>query len=229
MAQEFVEQDLRGARFVESDLSGAVIRGCEISGMEIDAPWLVHGEPLLVNGVDVVGFVEAELDRRFPGRGQRTASDPAGLRDAWAAAERAWDATIARAGALPPGSVDVSVDGEWSFAQTLRHLVHGIDLWLGRSVLGREELHPLGLAYAASDTEEAPSYDDVLAARASRVAIVRDYLAEVTDDVLDEPRPNPHDPNHQETVRHCLHVVLEESWEHLRFATRDLDAIEKGT
>jgi hypothetical protein len=26
-------------------------------------------------------------------------------------------------------------------------------------------------------------------------------------------------------VRSCLHVILEEHWEHLRFALRDLDAI----
>jgi hypothetical protein len=27
-------------------------------------------------------------------------------------------------------------------------------------------------------------------------------------------------------VRKCLHVILEESWEHLRFALRDLDAMQ---
>jgi len=26
-------------------------------------------------------------------------------------------------------------------------------------------------------------------------------------------------------VRHCLHVILDEGWEHLRFALRDLDVI----
>ena len=38
-----------------------------------------------INGVDVVPFVEAELDRRFPGRAERRAPDPEGLRNAWAA------------------------------------------------------------------------------------------------------------------------------------------------
>ena len=41
-------------------------------------------------------------------------------------------------------------------------------------------------------------------------------------------RRNPHDPAAAETVRSCLHVVLQESWEHLRFALRDLDAIESS-
>ena len=39
-------------------------------------------------------------------------------------------------------------------------------------------------------------------------------------------RKNPHDPDYQETTLSCLHVILEEEWEHHRFAVRDLDAIE---
>ena len=92
---EFVGANLSGARFVESDLSGVVVRGSEVSGMDIDAPWLVHGEPLRINGVDVVAYVESELDRRFPGRADRRATDPEGLRAAWAALERTWAATLA--------------------------------------------------------------------------------------------------------------------------------------
>src|ERR1044071_6399500 len=98
MPEEFRERDLRGARFVESDLSDVVIRGSEVSGMEIDAPWLPFGEPLTVNGVDVVAFVEGELDRRFPGRALwRTAETPGELRTAWQAVEDAWDAAVAGA------------------------------------------------------------------------------------------------------------------------------------
>ena len=33
-------------------------------------------------------------------------------------------------------------------------------------------------------------------------------------------------PIYPETTRSCLHVILEEEWEHHRFAVRDLDAIE---
>jgi uncharacterized protein YjbI with pentapeptide repeats len=121
---EFVGADLRGARFVRTDLSGAVMRGVDIEGADIDAPWLLDGESfLLVNGVDVVPLVEAELNRRFPGRADRRAADPDGLRAAWATLERTWAATLERVAAMPAGTVDVSVDGEWSFAQTLRHLI----------------------------------------------------------------------------------------------------------
>ena len=149
---------------------------------------------LRVNGVDVVPFVEAELNRRFPGRAERRAGDPDGLRAAWAALERTWAATLERVAAMPAGTVDVSVDGEWSFAQTLRHLVLATDMWLGRAVLEIEQpFHPLGLPDAAHEadgydmsvfTTATPSYDEVLEARAGRVAMVRDFLATVTPDEL---------------------------------------------
>ena len=113
--------------------------------MEIDSPWLVEsGEPLLVNGIDVVPFVDAELNKRFPGRVLRTASDPDGLREAWEALQHTWSATISRVEQMPTGSVDTSIDGEWSFAQTLRHLVMATDVWLGRAIL---TLLPLFLVY----------------------------------------------------------------------------------
>jgi hypothetical protein len=138
---------------------------------------------------------------------------------------------------MPAGTVDVSVDGEWSFAQTLRHLVLATDTWLRRGVLEIEQpYHPLGLRDAGTDgegtddgtvfTSDTPSYADVLAARADRVGLVRDFLATVSADELAAPRKNPHAPEYPETVRSCLHVILEEEWEHLRFAVRDLDAIE---
>jgi hypothetical protein len=227
---EFRDANLTGARFIECDLTDVVVRGSEVARMDIDAPWLVHGDYLRVNGVDVTAYVEGELDARFPGRADRRAADPDGLRAAWAAVERAWDTALARAAAMPAGSVDVSVDGEWSFAQTLRHLVHATDIWLGKAVLEVEDpLHPLGIGYSPEGVvaeEVPPSYDDVLEARASRVGQVRELLATVTPDELAVARKNPHNPEHPETTLSCLHVILEEMWEHLRFAVRDLDAIE---
>jgi len=224
--EQFLERDLRGARFVECDLSEVVMRGVDVAGMDIDAPWLREGSGLRVNGVDVTPFVEEELDRRFPGRSERRATSPAGLGEAWTAVDRAWEAAIERAAAAPAGVVDVRVDDEWSFAETLRHLVHATDVWLVKGVLGldKTDFHPLGLGHGAKVAEALP-FEDVLAARADRTAMVREFLSTVTDEVLDEERPNPHDPDVPETVRSCLHVILEESWEHLRFALRDLDAI----
>ena len=44
--------------------------------------------------------------------------------------------------------------------------------------------------------------------------------------MLAEPHPDPHAPEHQQTTLSCLHVILEEEWEHHRYAVRDLDAID---
>ena len=70
-----------------------------------------------------------------------------------------------------------------------------------------------------------PSFAEVLEARAHRQGLVRDFIASVTPDVLDEPRTNPWAPEGQETVRSCLHTIIEEEWEHHRYAVRDLDAL----
>ena len=234
---EFIGADLRGARFAEADLSGVVMRGVNADGVDIDDPFLCDGESYLrVNGVDVIPFVEAELNRRFPGRSGRRAEDPDGLRAAWSADERAWSATLARVAEMPAGTVDVPVGGEWSFAQTLRHLVMATDIWLGRAILQIEQpFHPIGLLYAGAEedgfdmsvfTTVPPSYAEVLDVRADRVAMVRGFLATITPDVLAALRENPHDRGRPETVRSCLHVILKEEWEHLRYAVRDLDAIE---
>jgi hypothetical protein len=231
----FVDRDLRGARFTRSTVAGAVMRGVDVRGLDIDAPWLADGA-LLVNGVDVVPFVEAELDRRFPGRELRHAKDPDGLRSAWAALERAWAAAVDRVNSMPAGAADVSVDGEWSFAQTLRHLAFATDAWFGKAILRLSQpFHPLGQPHAEYETDgfdmsvfatEQPSLAEVLDLRAERQAMVRDFLASVTPEQLAEPRQTPWSPEHEEPVLHCLHVIFDEEWEHLRFALRDLDAQE---
>lgn len=238
----FREVSLRGARVTSADLSETVLRGVDVQDVEIDSPWLFDGDHYLrINGVDVRAFVDAELDKRFPGRELRAADTPQGLRAAWDAVQRTWAATIEHAGAMPAGTVDESVAGEWSFAQTLRHLVMATDVWLGRAILRKENpYHPAGLpnddgggeTAAYTDTSvfsaHAPSYDEVLAARADRVGMVTEFLASVTPELLAEARPNPHDPQYDETVLHCVHTILDEHWEHHRYAVRDLDALSAG-
>ena len=105
---------------------------------------------------------------------------------------------------MPAGTVDVSVGGEWSFAQTLRHLVMATDTWLGRGVLEIEQrFHPLGQAGPGAEddgldmsifTTVTPSYAEVLEVRADHVAVVRDFLATVTPDELATTRKNPWAP-----------------------------------
>jgi len=235
----FTATNLRGARFIRADLSGAVMRGVDLLGADIDAPWLAEDRStLLVNGVDVVPLVEAELNRRFPGRADRRATDPDGLRNAWAQLEEAWDQALERATGPSAGAVEVQVDGEWSFSQTLRHLVMATDTWLRKAILEIEQpYHPLGQPNAEFETDgydlsvfatEPPRYQQVLEARQDRQAMVRDFLAAVTPADLDAERRNPWAPDHAVTVRSCLHTILNEEWDHLRYALRDLDAVERG-
>ncbi|GAA1160530.1 DinB family protein [Kribbella jejuensis] len=235
-AAEFTEANLKGARFVECDLSGVVMRGVDIHGTDIDAPWLAEpGASLKINGVEVAPYVQAELDRQFPGRADRRAEDPEGLRAAWAAVERAWASALDRVATMPEGTVDLSVDGEWSWAQTQRHLIHATDIWFAKAILDREQpFHPYGVAHTGGTDPSQPgtgqpSYAEVLEVRAGHQAMVRDYLATVTAADLDTPRQNPHGDSNPETTRSCLHVILEEEWEHLRFATRDLATLTART
>lgn len=235
-SEQFIDRNLRGARFNRVDLSQAVMRGVVLDEADIDSPWLCEpGVSLVVNGVDVAPIVDAELNRRFPGRELRSADTPEGLREAWEVLQRAWDAAVARASAMPSGTVDVSVDGEWSFSQTLRHLVCATDTWLRGAVLEvASPYHPIGQPHAEYYTDgydpsvfrtDTPTFEEVLAVRAERVSMVRDYLAAVSEDELTVERTHPWSPEHAESTLHCLHTILDEEWEHLRYATRDLDSI----
>jgi hypothetical protein len=232
----FQNRTLQDSRFIECDLRGVVVRGSDIAGMELDSPWLGEGDSsLLVNGVDVVPFVDAELNRRFPGRELRGGQTPDALRAAWAALERTWAATLDHVATMPEGTVDASVDGEWSLDQTMRHLVMATDTWLGRAIREQEQpYHPAGLPNDDNDSAAydvsvfsatAPTYEEILEARTGRQAMVRAYLSTVTPDELAAPRKHPHAPDHEETVLSCLHTILEEEWEHHRYAVRDLDRL----
>ena len=75
----------------------------------------------------------------------------------------------------------------------------------------------------------APSYAEVLEVRAAKTTMVRDYLATVTAADLAATCRNPWVPDQPVTVRSCLHTILNEEWEHHRYAVRDLDAIEAGS
>jgi hypothetical protein len=109
-------------------------------------------------------------------------------------------------------------------------------MWLGMAILEKDQpFHPFGLPDASLEEEgfdmtifatDPPSYAEVLAARRDRQAMVRDFLAGVTAEELAVTRTNPHNPDYPETTLSCLHVILEEEWEHHRFAVRDLAAIE---
>ena len=134
--------EFRGGRFEVADLRGAQFTDCDLTGVTIRDGWLVNVSisgflsNVTINGVDVTDFVSAELDRRHPERVQfREGQNADDVRAMWDTIERLWTGAVERAGRLPRGAVDEQVDEEWSFAQTLRHLVFITDAWASRTVL----------------------------------------------------------------------------------------------
>ena len=68
---DFHGVDLTGARFRLVDMTGVTIRGADLVDMDISG----QIENLRINGIDVAPLVEAELDRRYPGRAKMRPSE----------------------------------------------------------------------------------------------------------------------------------------------------------
>jgi hypothetical protein len=252
---DFSAADLRGARFDRADLTGAhffasdltdawfqgadltrvTLRGVELVDVNIDG----EISNVTINGVAVGPLIEAELDRRYPDRVKMRPEDPAGFRGAWEILGRLWDETVARARRLPPESLHESVDGEWSFIETLRHLVFATDAWVSRAIGGNPSpWHPLGLQWdegedmpgVPRDRAARPSLDIVLELRRERMSTVAGVLDALTDESLDAnttPVEGPGwPPARSFPMRECLLVVLNEEWCHRQFAERDLAVLE---
>ena len=234
--RRFDDEDLTGAEFRECDLSGARLVGVVMQDAEIDG--LVTN--LVVNGVEVMPYVEAELDRRHPVRLLIRSDEPADLREAWRQLRDDWATTTERVRSMPENSEHHGVDGEWSMVETLRHLVFVHGSWFRRCVLGRTEpFTAMGLGPPfVMDQEEMldpsarPSLDEVLAVRNRQASEVETWLAEVTPDQLARPAPVPDDdrwPPYAKgrSVRRCLGTVLNEEREHHGYCVRDLDKLSR--
>jgi uncharacterized protein YjbI with pentapeptide repeats len=228
--------DLRDTRFVDCDLTGARI----VDATLVDVTVSGYVENLVVNGVDVTAYVEAELDRRHPERVQlRTIGSLDDFRALWTTIESLWAATTDRAAQLPEALLSQRVDEEWSYVETLRHLVFITDSWASRTILDQENpFHPLALPQSAYSPADAaalgmtlaatPSYAEVLAARESRQAIVRDILTTADLNHLCSRTPAPGYPEGDRPVAECLYVLMQEEIEHHLYATRDLTTLESG-
>ena len=231
--QRFVDEDLTGAEFRECLMSNTRFVGVVLQDADIDG--LVTN--LVVNGVEVMGYVEAELDRRHPVRLLLRSDEPADLQEGHRQLQADWAATVERM-RRTPGVEHESVHDEWTAVQTLRHLVFVHDSWFRRCVLGRTEpFTPMGLGPPAVHESEDdldlgvhPTLDEVLAVRTEQAAEREAWLATVTPERLAEPAPVPDDDRwppyaRGRSVRQCLGTVLNEEWEHHRFCVRDLDLI----
>lgn len=247
---DFIEQDLSGSTFRRVLLTDALIQDVDLSRTRIRSAYLdgvrmtgvevpdleIYGElgRLVVNGVDVVPLVEADLDRRTPERVLMRPTDLAGFREAFEVVDRLWAGTVERARALPPERLHEQVGGEWSFIETLRHLGFAHACWVGGVVLADPSpWHPLDLPWDEApaidgvpwDRDVRPSLDEVLTLRAERRATVAAVLDDLSDEGLERPvssaTPFLADADGL-TVAQCLRVVLNEEWEHRLYAERDL-------
>jgi hypothetical protein len=235
--RRFEDEDFTAAEFRECDLSRARMVGVVMQDAEIDG--LVTN--LVVNGIEVMPYVEGELDRRHPVRLLIRSDHPGDLHQAWRQLRDDWVSTTQRVRSMPEDSEHHGVDGEWSMVQTLRHLVFVHDSWFRRCVLGlTEPFTPIGLGppsvMAQEENELEPStrrsLDEVLAVRGRQASEVEAWLAAVTPDQLAQTAPVPDDdrwPPYAKgrTVRQCVGTVLNEEWAHHRFCERDLDKLSR--
>jgi hypothetical protein len=233
----FEEIDFSQSRFHNVYFSDVVIRGAWLQRVEIDG----YLDGVTINGVDIGPLVEAELERRDPDRRLVHPTTADEFRRAWQVVVRRWEAAVQRARELPEELLHERVDGEWSFIETLRHLVMATDAWVLRAVLGQPTpYHPLGLAHTEmpADTpgvpnqpDARPSLGEILAVRADRMATVGRVLDELSDERLDQMTEPVSEPGYPEStsfqVRRCLGAVINEEWLHREYAERDLSVLEQ--
>ena len=234
---------LPSSRIEDADFTNARLHAPSFEGAKITDGWFVNAdisadiEGLRLNGVVVAPLIQAELERLFPERTKLRATDPAGIADAWSMLDKTWNDTFARAATLPESLLAESVDDEWSFIETQRHLVMATDCWLRRMVKGIERpYHPWGMAGSwladpaswGLDTEATPSAEEIVAVRRERMAEIRATIDALTESELARecvpPQTLGH-PTRPHSVLHCIHVILNEEYEHNRYAVRDLDIL----
>jgi len=242
---EFRNEDLSGSVFDDVNLSGALLHNVLLTDATIRGAWAERlrldggfGQ-LVVNGVDVMPLLNAELARQHPEYALLEPDDSDGYREIWPVLEAQWATTVARASSLSEELLHERVDGEWSFIETLRHMLFVTDAWLRRAVLGepspydrldlRHDEMP-SLEGVPHDPDARPSLAEVLRLREERVTIVRDFFAGLTDEQL-AGETTVTGPGYPEagtyTVQRCLRAVIDEEWWHHRFAERDLTELER--
>ncbi len=131
---EFIDQDLTGSTFRRTALSGSRLHQVKFEDADCRRVWLnrtefrgvmMHGTKFLgaemldvvingelrnvvINGVEVSAYIEAELNRQSPERALMHPTDPAGFRQAWDLLEQKWAETIERARASRNRSTSTS-------------------------------------------------------------------------------------------------------------------------
>ena len=159
------------------------------------------------------------------------ADDVAGLTKAWGRLQNQWTETVVGVRReLAESRLGERVNGEWSFIETLRHLIFVTDAWIGTGLVDSQTYHPLGLPphfvtnglELGLDLDAKPGLDAVLEARQSRRRTMERALSIMADDQLDRPCLGR---LADFTRRGAVQVVVAEECFHHGFAVRDLSAL----
>ena len=201
-------EDWSGRTFELVNLSDTVWKEADL----VNARFSGRIDGLVINGVEVAPLIAAEMDRRFPVRTKLRPKDSTEARSSWDVIEELWAASKARAASVDEALLHARPEeDEFSWSEGFRHLVFVTDAWVGNGALQRDEWHPLGVppSFApwppGSDPAATPTWDEVVAAREDRMALVSEHL---------------------ETLPiHVVRVVLDEEWAHDFYANRDLDQL----
>ncbi len=237
MTIDFEDQDLcgavfwgvylRNARFRDVDFTGVRTHHVVLRDVEFDGAI----DKLVVNGVDVTDYV----NQRDPWQPLRDMTEPSTadqVRQSLAGLTTTWDELIAEVSALPRSLISASVSGEWSFVQTLRHLLFVGDKWI-LGPLSDRHWSPLGLPNSGSvgfdwpdiDPTADPSIEEVLDQRDEQATVLSALAAGLDDERLSDSVTVLE--NGSATVRDCWHTLFEELFEHLRYVRRDLAEITR--
>ena len=159
------------------------------------------------------------------------ADEPAGLLAAWNMIDGLWTDTVARATRLREEQLNTRVNGEWSFIETLRHLINVTDAWIGDLVLEKHSPYdPIGLPpdfftpgpELGLDLEAHPTLAHVLDVRSGRMTEARDAIAQTSVDGLDRLCVRF---NGQFSGLGAFQNVIFEEWAHHYYAIRDLASL----
>ncbi|MGA1346639.1 MAG: DinB family protein, partial [Ilumatobacteraceae bacterium] len=127
-----------------------------------------------------------------------------------------------------PAIATTPVDGEWTLVETLRHLVFAMDKWIMWPLLGDRSFTPIGLPNTGSQSLDWPGLDPrastdlatVLEIRRRQHERFRGFISDLDVAALPETVEVPE--NGEAPTMMCVHAVLEEEFEHLRYMVRDL-------
>ena len=135
------------------------------------------------------------------------AVDVDGVRRSWTAVETDWDTTDHRVRSLPEADLHKRVNDEWSYVETLRHLVFVTDAWIRRTVLsatgayhrlrlppdGDVDVRPWGIEVTAR-----PTFEEVMTVRRRPLGDSQAVVADLEPADLSRtcpPNPSPGFPS----------------------------------